>query len=164
MRLVLGRSDSVMERRLVQAETNLDDERPEVLAHVLARLMAEGARDAWITPVVMKKGRPGVMLAFLSDEEAAGRLADILLAETGTLGVRRHTVTRRELARRSIIVDTPWGPADVKEVDRFGRRDRIPEFEACRRIAERTGLPLREVWHGIRDAAAAASGEWRTKS
>ncbi|MCA9751970.1 MAG: nickel pincer cofactor biosynthesis protein LarC [Gemmatimonadetes bacterium] len=135
-------------------EANVDDLSPELLPDVLAEALREGALDAWITPVLMKKGRPGHVVSVLAEPSAESALAALLLRETTTFGVRRRPVSRWKLARRAGEVETPHGTVRVK-IGNLGDRSRVtPEYESCRAIAERTGLPLlqvyREVEHCIR--------------
>jgi uncharacterized protein (TIGR00299 family) protein len=136
-------------------EANLDDVTGEVLAHAVAALLAAGAHDAWVTPVVMKKGRPGHVLGALCDPAIADQLAALMMVETGTLGVRGATVGRW-LARRDL--------AEV-EVDGFPVRVKISpgrvsaEHDDAARVARRLGLPLREVsWRAENEARHLAPG------
>ncbi|MBI5514135.1 MAG: nickel pincer cofactor biosynthesis protein LarC [Deltaproteobacteria bacterium] len=134
-------------------ETNLDDVTGQVTAHVAERLLREGALDTWVTPVTMKKGRPGVTVSALARASEGDRLARVLLAESPALGVRLRWVERRERPRRMVEVSTPFGPIPVKVADGDGLPAQAqPEFEVCRAAAESAGVPLREV-----QAAALAS-------
>ena len=135
-------------------ETNLDDSSAEVVGYALERALAEGALDAFATPIQMKKSRPGVRITLIAERDRVEALEDLLFQETSTFGVRRHLVSRTKLSRDTIEVETPYGPARVKT----GRRgDRIitvePEYEDCRRIAEEKGIPLREVMRMVRRLA-----------
>jgi pyridinium-3,5-bisthiocarboxylic acid mononucleotide nickel chelatase len=133
-------------------ETNLDDMSPEALPTVLERLLAAGARDAFLTPVLMKKGRPGHLLTVLVDEDVAPAVAAVLFRETTTFGIRKVPATRWTLARESREVASPWGPVRVK-VGRLGDGAlRVaPEYESCREIADRTGTPLLEVYREVEE-------------
>jgi uncharacterized protein (TIGR00299 family) protein len=125
----------------VLLEANLDDATGEVLAHALGALLDGGAHDAWITPILMKKGRPAHLLSALCDPALAEQLAAVIMAETGTLGVRGQTVGRW-LSSRSV--------AEV-EVDGFPVRVKVSpgrvkvEHDDAARVARRLGVPLREV-------------------
>jgi pyridinium-3,5-bisthiocarboxylic acid mononucleotide nickel chelatase len=139
----------------VLLEANLDDVTGEVLAHALAELMAAGAQDAWLTPIVMKKGRPAHTLSALCDPALADQLVAVLMAETGTLGVRGRTVGRW-LAERSI---------DEVEVDGYPIRVKVSpgrvkaEPADAGRVARRLGLPLREVtWRAESEARRVGLG------
>ncbi len=91
-------------------ETNLDDLPGEVVGYTMTRLMDAGALDAFVTPIQMKKNRPGVMLSVLCDEPRIPALEEILFRETTTLGIRRYPVSRHKLKRQAVEVETPFGP------------------------------------------------------
>lgn len=143
---------------VVLLETNLDDMSGELLPAVLADALAAGALDAWLTPILMKKGRPAHTLSLLGSAADADRLAEFLLLNTTTFGIRRTAVPRTKLGRRSAELATPWGPVRVKIGD-LGDHSRVtPEYESCREIADRTGLPLLRVYREVEDLIR--SSEW----
>jgi uncharacterized protein (TIGR00299 family) protein len=125
----------------VLLETNVDDVTGETVAHVMARVLDEGALDAWVTPVLMKKGRPGQILTILAPPAAADALGGLLLAETGSLGLRRSTVDRQVLPREFRTVAVAGHAVRVKA----GPHGAKPEYEDVARVAAALGLPLREV-------------------
>lgn len=130
----------------VLIECNVDDMTGELAAHALGALLAAGARDAWAVPITMKKGRPGLTLSALADRGSESRLAEVLLRETSTIGVRWSDARRLERPRRMIQVDTPFGPIPVKVSEGpFGPPQIKPEFDACARAAQAAGVPVREV-------------------
>lgn len=136
-------------------ETNIDDSSPEQLAWLAERLIEAGAADAWLTPVVMKKGRPGVLLSALCAPDGRDRILGIIFRESSTFGVRVNRLERRCLDRRFESVETTWGPVRVKVGSWRGSEvTRSPEYEDCRRLAERHGVALKAVY----DAARAAPG------
>lgn len=128
-------------RAAVQIEVNVDDVTGEVLAHTISLLMEGGAHDAWATPIVMKKGRPAHSVAALVDPAHVDRLAAILLAETGSLGIRAVAVERWPQRRDEIVVDVDGHLIRVKVA--LGRAK--PEHDDCISAAASLGLPLREV-------------------
>ncbi|MFN8018744.1 MAG: nickel pincer cofactor biosynthesis protein LarC [Acidimicrobiales bacterium] len=135
---------------VVLLEANLDDATGEVLAHTVAALLAAGALDAWITPIVMKKGRPAHTVAALADVALVAQVAEVLGAETGTLGVRAHRLERWPAPRRHerVLVDdrsvrVKVSPGRVKA-----------EFDDAAKVAEQTGRP-------VRDVLADAERRWR---
>lgn len=135
---------------LARLECNIDDMSPELYEHVLALLFDQGALDAWLTPVIMKKGRPGTQIGCLCTETLAPALTATLLVETTTLGVRRQAVSRTALPRRSREVATEYGPIPVKVALQDGRPLKAkPEYEACRRIAVERGIPIRMVYEAV---------------
>ena len=125
----------------VLLEVNVDDATGEVLAHAVAALLEAGAHDAWITPVLMKKGRPGHIVSALSDAALARRVAEVLTAETGSLGVRGQMFDRWPQARSHGAVDVDGGSVRVK----VGPGRVKPEFDDARRVALRSARPLRQV-------------------
>lgn len=138
-------------------ETNLDDLAPEMLPHVVESLIEAGAQDAWITPIVMKKGRPAFTLSVLADPERRTDLIDLVYRETGTLGMRVVPVDKPTLARKWISVEVEGHQLRVK----LGLRDgeitsMAPEYEDARRVARITGLPLKEVHARALEAARVA--------
>ena len=134
-------------------ETNLDDLPGEVVGYTMTRLMEAGALDAFVTPIQMKKNRPGVMVSVLCDEAKIPALEDLLFRETATLGIRRYPVSRHKLktaAHRGRDAVRP-GPGKARLA---GERPPTfsPEYDDCARIAAAKSVPLREVY----DAAHAA--------
>jgi uncharacterized protein (DUF111 family) len=130
----------------VIVESNVDDLDPRVLPVVIARLLESGALDAYVTPVVMKKGRPGHLITVVAPEQAVKTVVDLILRETSSLGCRIYPVTKYHLQRRMETVATPWGPVPVKVAiagDSILRR--VPEFEACAELARSVGVPVRDV-------------------
>ena len=143
LRAILGESTQLPEAALVSIiEANIDDSSPQVLGYALERLMEAGALDASLSPLQMKKNRPGSLLRVIARPEDQERLAQILLAETSTLGVRIHAAERRVAERSTVEVETPFGKVRVKV---SARGSFAPEYEDCRAIAARTGMPLPQV-------------------
>ena len=122
-------------------ETNVDDVTPEILAITIEKLLAEGAEDAWITPIIMKKGRPGQEIKVLCNSDDLHSLQDLLLASTGSLGCRIIQVAKTELAR-SIETITLYGETVNIKVGPYGAK---PEQTDLLRIAEKKNLPLKQV-------------------
>lgn len=136
-----GVSDEVL------LETNVDDLNPELYTHVLERLFEAGAQDAWLTPIVMKKGRPAVTVSVLGAPARAEALRQILFRETGTLGIRWTAVQKKALAREWLEVDTRHGRVRVKIGRLEGRPVTVaPEYEDCAEIARKVGVPARDVY------------------
>ncbi len=154
LRVVSGSAPDSSGSAVVVVEATLDDLPPEIAPHLLERLLAAGARDAFFTPVQMKKGRPGLTVTALADFGRRDAVTATLFRESTTLGVRITVAERETLERRVVRVETPWGRVGVK----IGLRDgtvinRAPEFEDCRRLAESTGVALKEIH---REALAAS--------
>lgn len=149
---VLGRPVGVG-RTQVLVETNLDDVTGEVLAHVVDRALARGAADAWVAPVVMKKGRPAHVLHVLVDVEHLASVEAVIFEETRTLGVRRVAVEKVEAERATFTVEVDGVPVRVKH----GPRGVKAEHDDVVRAAQRLGLSSRDVAQRALDADA--SGE-----
>ena len=137
-------------------ETNVDDMSPQVFGHVMDRVLETGALDCYFSPIQMKKNRPGVLLSVLcrpGDKEA---LEQILFTETTTLGIRSYQVERRALEREIVQVETQYGPIDVKVARLNGHViNEMPEYEQCRAVALKAGVPLKSVENAARLALAA---------
>jgi uncharacterized protein (TIGR00299 family) protein len=145
---------------VVLLETNLDDMNPELYEHVMERLFEAGALDVFITPVIMKKTRPGSLLTALAPRERQAELLGIMFRETTTLGVRAREAARYCLEREWSEVQTPFGRVRVK-VGRLGGKvvTASPEHDDCRRLARETGAPLKDIYDHARAAAMRALGE-----
>jgi uncharacterized protein (DUF111 family) len=124
---------------------------PQLYEPLVERLLAAGALDVYLTPVVMKRSRPGTVLTALAPPELAERLAEMLFRETTTIGVRWSEVRRRRLPRELVRLSTTFGPVTFKLSTLAGRVVTVtPEFEEVRRIADREGRPVREVLEAVR--------------
>ncbi|MEA2641079.1 MAG: pyridinium-3,5-bisthiocarboxylic acid mononucleotide nickel chelatase [Chloroflexota bacterium] len=135
-------------------ETNLDDSTPEQIGYAIERLFAAGALDVFTTPVYMKKNRPGVLLTVLAQPARADELAHLILRETSSLGVRFRTSQRLMCTRRSEMVDTSYGPLEVKIKSIDGADVVCPEYEACARVARERNVPLARVYEAVATAGA----------
>ena len=157
LRGVLGHEDTVdtgATNPVVVIETNLDDATPQVLAFTIERLLEEGALDAHVSALTMKKGRPGHVLTVLARPQDADRLGRVVLAETPALGLRFRGEERVELERTLESVPTPFGTVRLK----VGRLDgetlnAWPEYEDCAAAARKHGVPLAHVQQAALEAA-----------
>lgn len=141
-------------------QCEVDDVSGEALGYALERLLEAGALDAYHTPVIMKKSRPGVLVTVLARASQVADLVPTLLAETGSLGCRWHTVSRFEADREIVRVETPFGEVSMKRGSFAGRPlGAAPEFEDCRRIAAERGVPWREVYRAAIVAYGSKGGE-----
>lgn len=137
-------------------ESNIDNMSGELLGGLMDKLLTSGALDVSYTPIQMKKNRPAVMITLICAVEAGDRLAQVLLRETSTLGVRIQQMQRLKAQRSQERIDTPIGPLVVK-VKRLGARviSASPEYEECLRIAKERDMPLEEVYAVAQQAIAA---------
>lgn len=134
------------EKEAHMLECNMDDMNPEWYSHVIQLLFDAGAADVFMTPIVMKKSRPGHMLSVLCSKDKAGRMKEILFKETSSIGLREYPVKKSMLRREVIKVNTKYGELEVK---RSFYKDRVvnekAEFEQCRRLAVEHAVSLEEI-------------------
>ena len=151
VRLTVGEAASTLAAKTASEtvtvlEANLDDLNPQVFGYVIDRLLEEGALDAFVMPVQMKKNRPGALLTVLCKPADASKLTQLIFVETTTLGVRRRDEVRQTLARRWENVSTEWGEVRIKIASMNGTvTNYAPEYEDCRRIAAEHHVPLKTV-------------------
>jgi pyridinium-3,5-bisthiocarboxylic acid mononucleotide nickel chelatase len=144
-----------LQDNLLVLNCNIDNMNPELYSYVVEQVLAAGALDAWLTPIIMKKGRPGVLVSVLTDAAGAPALRQALFRETSTLGIRTLAVQRERLERRWERVETVYGPIRVK-VGLLGTEEinRAPEYDDCAAAARQHGVALKQVYV----AAMAATG------
>lgn len=135
-------------------ETNLDDVNPELLGAFVEQALKAGALDVFHTPIQMKKSRPAILLTVLCPEAKADALSELMLRETTAFGVRRTTASRRKLQREVARISTAYGLVEVK-IGRLNGKliQAAPEFESCRALAEKNGIPLKEIYSAAQAAA-----------
>jgi uncharacterized protein (DUF111 family) len=152
LRLVLGERDPGATATVLVLEATIDDMTPEQMGFLQERLL-EVALDAFLTPIIMKKNRPGVNVTILARPDAREAVSRILFTEGTTLGVRYHEVRRDVLERRFVTVVTPYGRVKVKEGLLGGRIvNRAPELEDCRKLARTKKVPLKAVQQAALEA------------
>ncbi len=151
LRIVLGESASALgHERMLVMETHIDDMNPELYDYVLERLFAAGARDVTLSPVQMKKNRPGTLLRVVAEPEQRDELARIVLGETSTLGVRCYPVDRLVLPRKTLKLKTRFGALTVKVAEEPGGGKRAtPEYDEARKIAASRKVPLKAVYDEV---------------
>lgn len=143
LRFTLGESTGAAESTTVTVlEANIDDCSPQVLGYAMDRLFAAGALDVSLEPLLMKKNRQGTLLRVIATPETQETLAGIVFLETSTLGLRLYRAERRVQSRQIVEVETPYGKVRMKV---SGGGSFAPEYDDCRRLAESTGTPLRQV-------------------
>jgi hypothetical protein len=135
---------------MIVLEANVDDMNPEWFEPASEALFEAGARDVSLSPLVMKKGRPGTLLRVIASPDEESRLTQTILRETSTIGVRSHRVVRAILPRRSVTVPTRYGNIPVKVVALPGGGERrTPEYADCRRAARTHGVPISRVYEEV---------------
>jgi len=142
------------EEKLVCLECNIDNMNPEIYSYLSECLFNTGALDVSLTPIYMKKNRPGTLVTVLCSEEITEKLIDILFSETTTLGARKYTVNRYSVERHITQVTTPYGAVNVK----FSKKGETswnytPEYEDCRRLASQHHIPIMKIYRAAECAA-----------
>jgi uncharacterized protein (DUF111 family) len=142
-----GAADGYERDTITRMETNIDDLSPEIVGAVTEQLLKAGALDVFLTPIQMKKNRPGVQLTVLCEESAVGRVAELIFRQTTSFGVRMDRVDRVKLERKLHLVSTAWGSVTVK-IGLLGGEtvQASPEFESCKALSEKTGQPIRTIY------------------
>jgi hypothetical protein len=127
---------------------------PELFEALTEKLLQVGALDVLLIPVQMKKSRPGLILHVLAYPTSLDDLLQIIFTESTSIGVRTYEVTKRMLQREMVVVQTSYGPVQVKLARLGGRIVNIkPEYEDCRALARKLDLPLKNVLAAARQAA-----------
>ncbi len=143
LRVLIGESSGAAEATTVSVlEANIDDSSPQLLGYAMERLLESGALDVTLELVLMKKNRPGTLLRVIAAQEDSEALAQLIFAETTTLGLRIYSAERRVKARHIAEIETAHGKVRIK-VSENGSF--APEYEDCRRIARETGVPLKQI-------------------
>lgn len=147
LRVFLGEATDLSCEKAKVIECNIDDMNPELYQYVMEKLLENGAMDVYLTPITMKKSRPAMKFSVLCSPEKLQTLTNILFEETTTLGIRSYDVDKMMMDRKILTVDTPYGPVRIKLAILQGNLLKWkPEYEDCKKIAERNNLPLREVY------------------
>lgn len=157
LRLILGEEHAVSQTPGFDTDevdvltTNIDDMNPQIYDFVLEKLFSAGALDVTLNPIMMKKGRPGTVLTIISNPEKSGELMEIVLSNTTATGIRQRTERRLKKKRWTGKVDTTFGTIRVKYIatSNGGMARTYPEFDDVRRAAEKSGLPIIEVYQKI---------------
>jgi hypothetical protein len=151
---VIETKDAVGNEGVTVIETNIDDMNPQVFDFVMEQLFDAGAADVFLTQVIMKKSRPGVLLTVLCHAERKDALIEIILRETTTIGVRFYDANRVTMSREIKEFPSKYGNVRIK-TSRLGKSlvKSSPEFEDCKKIAQKTFLPLREIIDEVRSSA-----------
>ena len=131
-------------------ECQVDDMLPEWIPELIEVLLQRGAVDVTCTPTLMKKGRPGFSICVFTDAHKTEELRDVLFQHSSTLGIRHRVEDRWILERKQVTVETPWGPCRIKKGLLRGKTiNHAPEFEDCRILANKSGLPLQDVYKWV---------------
>jgi uncharacterized protein (TIGR00299 family) protein len=157
LRIWVGDTDEKTEYEedeVILIETNLDDMNPEFIGYASEKLLERGALDVFMTPIFMKKNRPGTQLSVLTTPDKLEETLSIVFKETTSLGIRFYRLERKKLPREIITVETTFGPVKVKVSQSSKEIKSIsPEYEDCKKIAIKQGIPLRNVYEEAKASA-----------
>jgi len=147
LRLMIGEPVSAYEEDTsIVIESNIDDMNPQIYSHLIDTLMAKGAHDVYLTPIIMKKGRPAILLSVLTDKAKGTEILDTIFRETTSIGVRIQEVGRKKLSRDVREIETSYGKIRIKISKRGDEIMTItPEYEDCKKLAEEKQVPLKSV-------------------
>lgn len=151
LRVIIGKSqkNEYEEDVITLLETNIDDLNHEIYEYCFERLFEAGALDVYLTPIIMKKSRPGITLSVIADLDKVDELIAIIFSETTSIGVRLQEMRRKKLPRETMEINTELGKIKVKKVIYEGKTKIIPEYEVCKKIAKEKNIPLKEVYSKI---------------
>ncbi len=160
LRIFIGESTPGGGDHVVVIEANIDDMNPEHYEPLIESLFKHGAADVVLSPVQMKKNRPGVMVAVIAPVAHKEALAAAVLRESSSIGVRIHECERRTLEREACEVKTPWGPVKGKACWGHGVEKRFsPEYDSAKQIHDQHGVPINQVYQEAARAWAKSSGK-----
>ena len=149
LRVFLGESHDSLSDECTVIETNIDDMNPEIYGYLVEKLFAEGAQDATLSQIIMKKGRPGILLSVLANPNDVQRMSTLILQETTTLGLRIYPVDRLKIQRTTDTIETKYGPINVKVVEIEGKKRFTPEYDDCRNAALRQKIPIMKIYEEV---------------
>ncbi len=154
LRLLIGQTKPGKESQQVEIiETHLDDWNSEGFPYLCDLLFGQGALDVSLSPLIMKKGRPGQLLRVIADPAHTLELKQTILSETTAIGLRFRREERMTLERETVMVSTPWGKIAAKKVQTPKGTVIYPEYEACRQVAEKNNIPLSRIYQTVSSAA-----------
>ncbi|HMB21909.1 MAG TPA: nickel pincer cofactor biosynthesis protein LarC, partial [Anaerolineales bacterium] len=147
MRLLIGEAPASGTSDMVQLETNIDDMNPQFYGYLMEKLFAAGAKDVFLTPIQMKKNRPGTLLGVIANRRDESTLAELILRESTTLGLRVQPISRYEAQREFKQIQTIYGNLTVKQKLLNGKIiQSVPEYDECIRLANENGVSLKEIY------------------
>ena len=151
LRISIGEIDmELIKDEALMIETNIDDMNPQLYPDLIKNLFKSGAHDTYLTPILMKKGRPAHTLSVLCDDKNESEILRTIFQETTTIGVRTYKVQKNSLKRKLIITNTSFGDLQVKEIELPDKTiKRMPEFDECVRIAEELNVAVKFVYDKV---------------
>jgi pyridinium-3,5-bisthiocarboxylic acid mononucleotide nickel chelatase len=150
MRLIVGETPTSRNTEMVQIETNIDDMNPQMFGYVMERLFAAGALDVYLTPIYMKKNRPATLLGVIARRQDEATLAELILRETTTFGLRVQPIYRYEAQRAFRLLPTRYGEVKLKQKIINGQvLQSVPEYDDCMRLANENDVSLADIYAEI---------------
>ena len=151
LRVFFGELNDNEEEKINIIETNIDNMNPEIYPYAIDKLMEDGALDAYLTNIIMKKGRPAIKLTVLAELKDTDKLCSIIFDETTTLGVRIYQAAKKKLDREIKTIKTKYGDVRVK-VSKLNNqiKNTMPEYEDCVKIAKQNKIPLKKVYEEVK--------------
>lgn len=150
LRLILAKAETnKSSEQILMIEANIDDMNPEFYPYILERVLAAGAKDVFLTNIIMKKGRPGIKISAISDFNLESEIEEILFKYTTTIGVRKYSVDRTVLPRSSETIKTKYGDLIVKVVEINGKKVYRPEYEECKKLAEEKKVNIFDIYRVV---------------
>lgn len=164
LRVLIGETqepESILEAdRVAVIQTNIDDMNPQIYDYVIEGLFQRGALDVYLTPVHMKKNRPGALVTVICQPEHVHAMSELLMRETTTIGTRWRLENRLKASRSIAMINTQFGEVRIKIIRTGSQPPQVsPEYDDCRAIASRTGIPLKEVLEEVRKAGMSRLSE-----
>lgn len=165
LRLIIGSSlSNAVKERVVIIETNIDDMNPQFYDYIMEKLFDLGAREVFLTPVIMKKNRPATLLSIISSSEKSNSIIGFLMKETTTIGVRWHEEERLCAERKIITVKTKYGNLRFKLARWEGEPINLsPEYEDCKRLAIKKGISIKKIFDEAKRIALSYQNGLKTK-
>ncbi len=161
LRIILGETDSkyIISDRVDILETNIDDMNPQIYDYLFSQIYDAGAFEVFLTPVIMKKNRPGHLLTVLCKNDLSDKICDIIFSETSTAGIRFRSESRKTLERREKVVTTSFGSIRVKIMKLKDGYKIQPEYDDCLQAATEHKIPLKEIMETVRRQAEIEEGK-----
>lgn len=150
LRLIVGEEDnSKRSEQLIIIEANIDDMNPEIYPYAMEQILKAGAKDVFLSNIIMKKGRPGIKISVIIDFGLQFTIEKILFKNTTTIGIRKYQINRTVLPRSNKTIKTKFGELKVKVVEIEGKNMVRPEYEECKKLADKKGINILEIYRAI---------------
>jgi len=150
LRIIIAEEETInISEQLLMIEANIDDMNPEIYPYVIECILNAGAKDVFLTNIIMKKGRPGIIISILTDFSFEKEIEEILFKNTTTIGIRKYPVRRTVLPRSSETIKTKYGDLVIKVVELDGKKIYRPEYEQCKKLADEKNINILEIYRII---------------